>query len=198
VQSEFSKNDLDISAGFYRGERWAFDAVAKTLFLPIVNFIHHLLHDRDRAVDLAQEAFFLACRAHQKVDPNRSLTPWIFQIARNLAYKEYNKRKKSKQVSLDEMIEDETTSYEPSTNDNPRDESVDQEVWDRLQVAMKRLKSSYRDILILRLIQGLPSEQVSSMLKIPVSTVNTRTHRALKMLRKLARQEGISEDEVFS
>lgn len=192
-----SYNDLELSSGFHKGERWAFEAAAKAYFLSIVNFIHHLLMDRDRAIDLAQEAFFLACRAHKKVDPNRPLSPWIFQIARNLAYKEYNKRKKNPNVSLDEMME-ETNTYEPTTDGNPRKESVKREVWQRLQHAMNRMKPKYRDILVLRLVQGLPSEQVSTMLQIPVSTVNTRTHRALRILRRFAHQEGIQEDEVFS
>ena len=51
--------------------------------------------------------------------------------------------------------------------------------------------------LILRIIMGVPSEKVSQLLKIPVATVNTHTHRALKELRVICGQEGLHEDEVF-
>jgi len=106
VESTISYTDLEISAGFSRGERWAFEAAARNYFAPVVNFTANLIHDRDRAVDLSQEAFFLACRAHGKVDPGRPLGPWLFQIARNLAYKDFNKRKKQMNVSLDKILED--------------------------------------------------------------------------------------------
>ena len=191
------QSGLDISAGFRRGERWAFEAAAKAYFAPIVNFVTHLLHDRDRAVDLTQEAFFLACRAHEKVDPSRSLAPWLFQIARNLTYKDYNKRKKEMNVSLDVIME-ESDGVMTNPDSSPRKESIRREVHDRVQRAMSRLAPKYRDIITLRMIQGLPSERVSELLSIPISTVNTRIHRALKTLRRYAKQEGIQEEELFS
>ncbi len=187
----------DVRVGFHRGERWAFDAVAREHFAYIANFIAHLLSDRDRALDLAQEAFFLACRSHQRYDPSRKLAPWLFQIARNLAYKEMNKRSKQTIVSLDETIE-ETGNFPVSNMDSPTDESVKKETAQRLQRAIKRLKPEYQDVVILRIVQGLPSERVANMLDIPIATVNTRTHRALQSLRKFARHEGIREEEVFS
>lgn len=180
MQSDF-QSDLDVSAGFRRGERWAFEAAAKRYFAPITNFVANLLHDRDRAVDLTQEAFFLACRAHEKVDPNRSLGPWLFQIARNLAYKDHNKRKKEMSVSLDSKME-ENEAILTINDPSPRKESFHREIQERIQRAMDRLNPKYRDILTLRMVQGLPSEKVAELLSLPVVTVNTRIHRALKTL----------------
>ncbi len=191
------QSDLDISTGFQRGERWAFEAAARQYFAPIVNFVAHLLHDRDRAVDLTQEAFFLACRAHAKVDSTRSLGPWLFQIARNLAYKNYNQRKKEMNVSLDSIME-ENDSVITVQNQSPRRETIRREIQERVQRAMNRLAPKYRDIITLRMIQGLPSERVAELLSLPVATVNTRIHRALKTLRRFARQEGLQEEEFFS
>lgn len=192
-------SDLDISAGFQRGERWAFEAAAKIYFAPIVNFVTHLLHDQDRAVDLTQESFFLACRAHDKMDPGRPLGPWLFQIARNLAYKDYNKRKKEKTVSLDGIMEENDvvlTLHE--SKPSPRRESIRREVQERVARALDRMAPKYRDIITLRMVQGLPGERVAELLNIPLSTVNTRIHRALKTLRRFARQEGVHEEELFS
>ncbi|MGI6454131.1 MAG: RNA polymerase sigma factor [bacterium] len=189
--------DQSVRDGFHRGERWAFDIVARGYFSYITNFIAHLIRDRDRALELAQESFFLACRAHRQYNPSKDLVPWLFQIARNIAYKEYNVRKSGNTVSLDETMQD--SAYEPVANTpNPRQQVAEQEMWNRIHKALYRMKPKYRDVLILRLIQGLPSEQVASMLNLPVATVNTHTHRALKTLRELAQKEGLREDEVFS
>ena len=197
MEASIPQSELEISAGFHRGERWAFDAAARTYFTPLTHFVTHLLRDRDRAVDLTQEAFFLACRAHRKVDPTRPLGPWLYQIARNLAYKEYNRRIKQCAVPLEETADD--TGYsDPDETASPRGDLMEKEALERIHRAMNRLKPKYRDILTLRLIQGLPSETISNLLRIPVSTVNTQTHRALKILRRYARQEGLQEEELFS
>ncbi len=197
MESNISYTDLEISAGFCRGERWAFEAAARNYFAPVVNFTANLIHDRDRAVDLSQEAFFLACRAHGKVDPCRPLGPWLFQIARNLAYKDFNKRKKQMNVSLDQILED--ADLEIKTSDpNPRRESLRKEIQVKVRGLVDRLSPKYRDIVTLRMIQGLSSDSVAELLQLPVSTVNTRIHRALKTLRKYARQEGLTEEELFS
>ncbi len=188
-------NQQEIGTGFQRGERWAFEAAARLYFTPVVNFIAHLLRDQDKSVDLAQEAFFLACRAHKKFDPERPLLPWLYQIARNLAYKEYNRRKKQALVSLDDEME---SIQIPATNaPNPRGSAGNRELMVRIEKAIDRLKPKYKDVLILRMIQGLPSEKVAQLLDIPVPTVNTRTFRALEQLRRLTQQEGISENELF-
>ncbi len=196
MQATNPERQKEINEGFHRGERWAYDAAARQHFAHIVNFINHLLRDHDRASELAQEAFFLACRAHKKFDPKRKLMPWLFQIARNLAYKELNQRKKHDIVSLEQIMEE---SYvELKTREmNPRQELVRLETMERIHRAIDRLKPKQKDILILRIIQGLPSETVADLLNIPISTVNTRTHRALKQLRRLSGQEGLKESEVF-
>ena len=193
-----SDREREISRGFQRGEAWAFEAAARTYLKSMVHFVSHLNHNRDRAVDLVQEAFFLACRAHHQVDPNRPLGPWLFQIARNMAYKEHNRLKRQPVVSMDEPNQSGNSYDPPSDTPDPRSKTEEREVMGVIKKLVDRIKPKYRDVLILRIMEGLPSEQVSRLLKIPVPTVNTRTHRALQHLRKLAQIEGVREEEWFS
>src|SRR5690606_35104450 len=101
-------------------------------------------------------AFFLACRSHKRFDPSRDLVPWLFQIARNLAYKEFNRRKNNKEVSLQEQMED--SHYDPpDSGQSPLQMAANQEAWQRIERSLERLKPMYRDVVILRIMQGLPS-----------------------------------------
>jgi len=196
VTKPITQTDREISAGFQRGERWAFEAAARRYFAHLMNFVAHLLQDRERAMELTQEAFYLACRAHKGVDPNSSPAPWLFRIARNLAYKEFARRKKQPEVPLeDENGEIQVDSS--ASEENPRSITEKSEWLERIHRALDRLHPKHRDVLILRMIQGLPGEETAAMLRIPVATVNTRVHRALQQLRRLARQEGLREEEVF-
>jgi len=196
VDSIGKQRQQEIGEGFQRGERWAFEAAARLYFSPVVQFVSHLLNDREKAVDLAQEAFFLACRAHRKFDASLAFLPWLYQIARNLAYKEYNRCKKEPEVSW-EKSEEYTSTAEETDGGDPREAAMEQEVMERIQRAASRLKPKYRDVLILRMMQGLPGEQVSEMLNIPIATVNTRLFRALEHLRRYTKQESLSESELL-
>lgn len=199
VDSTIGEKDRDISLGFQRGEAWAFDAAARAHFQTMVHFVTHLIHDRDKAVDLVQEAFFLACRAHHQVDPRRPLGPWLFQIARNIAYKEHNRRKRRPEVSIEDQQTDAGAPFDPPSNSpDPRQDNTDREIMGRINALVDKIKPKYRDVLIMRVIEGMASEEVSKLLRIPVPTVNTRTHRALRELRRLARSEGIREEEWFT
>lgn len=191
------EQNLGIGEGFQRGERWAFEAAARLHFQPMVNYVAHLLHDRERAIELVQESFYLACRSHQRFDPKRPLAPWLFRIARNMAYKEHNRRKKNPLVWMEEAGPEGSPMEPPASSPGPRSSAASREVMERIHKAMERLKPDYRDVLILRLVQGLPSGEAAQMLEIPVATVNTRLYRALEQLRKICRREGIREEEVF-
>lgn len=191
--------ELEIARGFQHGESWAFEAAARAYFKPMVHFVCHLTHHQEeRAVDLVQEAFYLACRAHKNVDPHRSLAPWLFQIVRNLAYKEHDRLKKRREISLDNPTPDSEPHEPASHHPDPRKHYEEVELQERMNRVIDRIKPKYRDVLILRVIEGLRSEHVSKLLNIPVATVNTRTHRALQQFRKKAASEGIHEKELLS
>jgi RNA polymerase sigma-70 factor (ECF subfamily) len=197
VNNEETGQSIDIREGFSRGERWAFEMAAREHFAAMVNYVGHLLHDREAAVELVQEAFFLACRSHHRYNPKRPLAPWLFRIARNIAYKEHNRRRKNPMIAMDDVTTDNQTYDPPAKAPSPRSQFADRETRDRLNRALNRLKPTYRDVIILRMIQGLPSETVAHLLVAPIATVNTRLYRALEQLRKYCRQEGIREEEIF-
>ncbi|MBI1390674.1 MAG: sigma-70 family RNA polymerase sigma factor [bacterium] len=193
-----TEREREIAQGFQRGESWAFEAAAREYFQNMVHFVTHLIHDRERAVDLTQEAFYLACRAHYQVDPARSMAPWLFQIARNIAYKDHNRRKKRAEVSIEPEKDGDSPMEFADLTADPRNQTTENEALNRIHALIDRLKPKYKDVLILRVIEGLSGEETSKLLRIPVATVNTRSHRALQELRRLARLEGLREDELFS
>lgn len=194
-----TEQETRIQEGFQRGERWAFEAAARLHFESMVNYVWSLLRDRDKALELVQESFFLACRSHERYDASRPLAPWLFRIARNMAYKEHNRRKRNPVMAMDDVYPGEEATFDPpSQEDSPHDDTVNRDLMARIQKAIDSLKPAYRDVLILRMMQGMPSEQVSKSLDIPVPTVNTRLYRALEQLRRICRQQGIREEELFS
>jgi RNA polymerase sigma factor (sigma-70 family) len=66
---------------------------------------------------------------------------------------------------------------------------IDQQLIDgwmdgRLRQALKQLPPSYRMIVVMREIEGLPTKDVAAIAGVSESNVKTRLHRARLMLRK--------------
>ncbi len=184
-----------LADAFRRGEVWAFRRAAEEFFAPITNFLVHLTRDQDTAQDLAQEAFFAAFRSHHTFRKGAPLAPWIFRIARNLAYKELNRRSKRPQSSFDELVGKD--GFEPpSTTPTPHESSSEQDLRNRIDRALAKLKPKFRDAVILRLVQGYSGEEAASLLDVPVATLNTRVHRGIRQLRKTLKYEGITESTL--
>ena len=63
--------------------------------------------------------------------------------------------------------------------------------WERrgaVQRAIDSLPEDYRDVIVLRFMEDLTYDEIARHLGVPVSTVETRLHRAKKQLRELLRE----------
>lgn len=190
-------NLTQVASAFRRGDVWAFRRAAEEFFGPITNFLAHLVGSADAAEDLAQEAFFAAFRSHRTFREGAPLAPWIFRIARNLAYQELSRQSKHHKASLSELAEKD--GYEPlSEAPSPHEKSAERDLKKRINRALARLKPDFRDAVILRLVQGYSGQEAAALLGIPLATVNTRVHRGIRQLRKALRREGIDENALLS
>ena len=59
---------------------------------------------------------------------------------------------------------------------------------------LDRLDEKYREMIMLRYLQGYSQKEIATIFKLPVGTVKSRIYRGLLMLRKII--EGGDADEV--
>ncbi len=123
--------------------------------------------------DLVQETFIRALKAPQQSQIANPKT-WLFAIARNVAIDE--KRKKKLRNWLPDLFLQHLVSH-----DKTPEESLELGENKRiLYETINRLKSSYRDVLILRGIKGLSSTETAEVLGWSEAKVHITLHRALK------------------
>ena len=58
-----------------------------------------------------------------------------------------------------------------------------------LRVALKKLPASYREPLLLQVVEGYKLEEIAEMLSLPRNTVATRLHRARQKLKQQLEQD---------
>jgi len=128
------------------------------------------------ADDLAQDVFVRALQGLDRYQPAGRLDAFLLRIARNL-WIDHCRRKRPLPAS-DAFYDN------PDPGAGPSDLALqkDRTAWVRAQFC--RLEESTRELLDLAILQRLPYAEVSVILGIPVGTVKSRVHYALRHLRE--------------
>ena len=133
------------------------------------------------AEDVVQQTLTGAYRGLAAFRGQSSAKTWLTGIAIRQAAKWLQSRLKNKSVPLDALDDG---AAEPSTRSGAA--AVDA----RADVAtvLAKLPPDYRQVIILRELQGLTYEEIAQALRVPRGTVESRLHRAREELRR--RYEG--------
>ena len=182
-----SLSDEDLMARAATDDEKAFTELVRRYQTRVIHLVSRLLNDRVVSEDLAQEVFVRVHLHRRNYRTGSKFSTWLFTIAANLAKNEIRRRKRRKNwTSLDEMqeqLQDASMQFaDPKAN-----KEVDLE---RAQLsgmvgeAIATLPERYRIALVLRDIDGLAYEEISQILKIPGGTVRSRINRARLMLKR--------------
>jgi len=151
--------------------------------------------NRESADDLTQEVFLKAYLALPRFRFGSTFGTWLYRIAVN-HFKDYlRKGGRAKEVSLEAVGElaapgNAVAEMEKEREDEGRRRLVRRE--------LAALPEKYRLVLTLRDVEGLPYDEIARILRLSPGTLDSRLHRARKMLRKklapaLGREGGIHE-----
>ena len=174
------------------GEPAAFDHLVKERSGEIYALLCRLVEDREEARDLTQETFLQAFRFVKKFRGDADLRTWLYRIAINQARNRqrwWRRRFRDVTVSLEALSNSfceplQSLRLQDQTTANPEQLTLKQEQDQRLLAALHELHSSYREVLILRDIEGLSYEEVAQALEINVGTVKSRLSRGRAELRR--------------
>lgn len=178
-------DEIDLIHGLQLGDEAAMSRFVDRFYEPILNYLFRMLRDHAAAEDVCQEVFVRAMqRIGQVRDPKR-LKAWLYRIATNAAH-DYKRRRAS----------DALYNALPEAN-LPLDEANlhDSALKERMYVAdlLAVLGEEHREVIILRFYEDLSLPAISEVLGIPVGTVKSRLHYAL---RKLREQIACEDEEV--
>lgn len=140
--------------------------------------------DRQRAEDLMQETLLRAWRHPEALDPQRgSVRAWLFTTARNLAIDAWRRRS----ARVGEIVTD--VLPEPPSVDEA-DRAV--EAW-TVAEALARLSPTHREVLVECFYQGRSVAEAAARLGVPRGTIKSRTHYALRSLRLVLEEMGVTQ-----
>ena len=143
------------------------------------------LSDRERALELTQETFLKAWDYCARGGEIRDFRAFFFRTLRHLIIDEYRKHKA---VSLEGMLLDEDDTVErllPADETNTLEAAIDRFDGKLALEALKELADPYREVLILRYVEGFSVSEIAAHLDESTNATSVRLHRALGKLRDL-------------
>lgn len=154
----------------------------------LYRYLLRLVSKPSTAEDLFQQTWLRVMERIRYYDPRRSFEGWLFAVAHNLAI-DHLRRKQPE--SLDEPLPSGETQADLTRSANPGalELLMTKERAAYVGEAIAVLPVAFREVITLRFEEGMKLEEIAGVLALPMGTVKTRLHRAMKVLRLTLEQK---------
>ena len=167
------------------GRNSVFAATALEHIDALYGYAMPLTRNSTEAEDLVQETYLRAASAANRPAGDSNLKGWLFVIMRNAWLNQLRHRNSGPRF----------VDLEP--NEQPIDEAQESphviyiRKLEREQVreAIERLPDAYREIVVLRDIEGFTYQEIAMVLNCPAGTVMSRLHRGRRLLKARLAEE---------
>ena len=162
----------DLVTRAQRGDREAFDELARTAGDTCMAIAFRILRDFDLADDAVQTALLTAWTEIRALRDANRFEPWLHRILTHACYAEARRRRRW----------NEGIRLLPSEPAHGLDNTLTVDDRDQLERAFRRLTVEQRAVLVYHHYLGLPLPQVADRIGIPVGTVKSRMYHAKRAL----------------
>ena len=172
------------------GEGAAFDRLVSERSGDIYALLYRLTEDAEEARDLTQETFLRAFQSIDRFRGDADLKTWLYRIAVNQArnrWRWWRRRKRGETISLDANMgqrEEPLSDSLRTSGLNPEQETLAREREEVLRKALRALSRNFREVLVLRDVEGMSYEEIAVALDISMGTVKSRLSRGRIELRR--------------
>jgi len=161
------------------------DALASTYRARILRFVAYSTGDPDLAETITQDTLLRAYNNRNEFRGECSVNTWLTGIAINvtrdhLRTKRYRFWKQVKATAVDVH---EMASFIPAHGSSPEGQLLAKEKVKRMYEVIETLSFNQRTVFLMKFSQELPVSEISEILGMPMNTVRTHLHRALKAVR---------------
>ncbi|MEK3718408.1 sigma-70 family RNA polymerase sigma factor [Paenibacillus sp. FSL P2-0089] len=172
------------------GSREAFSELYEATIRDVYQTVHFLVRETSEVDDIVQEIYIQMRRSLEHFDISRPFRPWLMGITVRQIHAYRRKRwthlrilKKAEQVNL--VVEPEFTS-----------KIVDKISNHSLLASVDSLPYKLKQVIILHYLNELSQEESAVILGIPLGTVKSRIHAALRKLRQKPENQTLFKGKV--
>lgn len=174
------------------GDTEAFTELIKKYQNMVFRYVVNRFGDMDEAQDMTQEIFIMTLEALPGFRGESKFSTWLYSIMMNYCRNHAKKSRRVTLVSMNQSRGDEEYQLEfPDNRETPESDVVLDDSLSIMKEELALLPQDYRDILVLRDIDGLSYNEISDILGIQLSNVKVRIHRGREMLKNRLLDRGL-------
>ena len=189
--------EQDLVAELKTGSEQAFAMLIAQYSHPIYSLIARNLRDPADAADVTQEVFVKVFRNISGFHGEASLRTWIYRIALHEAsnQRRWWSRHKRQELTIDAPLngdDGETFCLADAlatTSASPYECAASSQVRSRVEAALRTIPEVFREVVVLREIEGFGYEEIAEILNVNLGTVKSRLTRGRSALREALVQE---------
>lgn len=163
--------DAELVGASLAGEDRAFRELVERYEARLFTYVYRMIGDRERGEDIVQDVFLRVHRNLRRFDRSKTFSAWVYVIAGNLAKNELRSRSRASLV-FGQSLEYEDRGARP-------DHLYHQRCLRALvEGAVDQLREPYRQVFVLRELQGKSYDEIAELTDCNVGTVKSRLNRA--------------------
>lgn len=183
--------DVRLMLAVRDGDAASFEQLVARYQSRLLNVLFHLVGDRDRAEDLAQEVFLRVFRARETYQPGSKFSTWLYTIAHNLASNSRRTMARRKEVqwkgngtgshaipTLDQLAKD-------ASGRMPTRQVALAEQAQVVRLALESLSDRQRLAVLLCKFEGMSYAEIGQAMELSESAVKSLLSRARGNLRDI-------------
>src|SRR5688572_24511945 len=164
------------------GQREALEQLLERHQAQVYRFGMKMCRDPEDAKDVLQDTLLSVARNVRDFREGSSISTWLYTIARSFCVK---KRRKSKFAPQGAAAPLDAAAEHVADPRAAADEAVASKQVERaLEAAIAALEPMYREVLLLRDVEGLTAPEVARVTGVSVQAVKSRLHRARLAVRQ--------------
>jgi len=187
-------DEATLVAALRAGHEWAFETMVRTYGGRLLAVARRICGNEEDARDVLQSAYLSAFRSLHGFEGSCQLSTWLHRIVVNTALMRLRSKKRKPEDSIEALLpaflEDGHHVEQFSDWAMPADRLMEREdVRALVRQSIAQLPETYREVLMLRDIEELATDDVAKLLALTPNAVKVRLHRARQALSTLLRRD---------
>ena len=181
-QRKLNKQVSECLSGIAAGDRSALESLYLLVSDAVYALALSVLKNREQAQDVLQDCFLRIWHTAENYTEQGRPMAWIMTVARNLCLMQL--RQQTRTVLLHPEENEHLFGVQTDHAD-----SLGQRIL--LRSCLHQLDEEEREIVVLHAVSGMKHREIAGMLQLPLATVLSKYHRALKKLKRILEKEAV-------
>ncbi len=172
------KNETILITELKKGSVKAFDALYDLYFNKVFSYCLQISKSEQKACDITQDVFLKLWETRQLIKTEKSVSPYLFRIARNQLVSAYRE-------TVNSDIYKEYIRYNSSFDNGPQTEIEYEEFRQKVIRCLAMIPESQRKVIEMSRFLSMSNKEIADKLGLSEQTVKNRLVMGMKSLRRL-------------